>query len=340
MDHIRLGRTGLMVSRSGFGAIPIQRIPVEESSILLRKAYDNGINFFDTAHVYSDSEEKIGKALSTVRPHILLATKAMAKDAKTLKEQLALSLERLGTSYIDIYQIHNPAILPKPGADDGIYDALLAAKEKGQIRFIGLTNHRSSVAREAVESGLYDTIQFPLSSLSSQEDLELVEAARLKDVGFIAMKGLAGGLLTDARPTFTFLRNLNWPVPIWGLEKEWQLDEFLALERNPPVMDGAMEAIIARDRAELAQSFCRGCGYCLPCPAGIEINFAARVTLLMRRMPPAPYLSPAWQEKMSRIENCTECGQCRTRCPYSLDPPAMLRIQFREYRKILEANPG
>ncbi len=340
MECIRLGRTGLMVSRSGFGAIPIQRIPEVESSILLRKAYDNGINFFDTAHGYTDSEEKIGKALTAVRSNIVLATKGMAKDGKTLQEQLELSLKRLGTDYIDIYQIHNPVSFPRPGAEDGLYDVLLAAKRKGQIRFIGLTNHRIVIAREAVASGLYDTIQFPLSSLSSAEDLELVEAARRKDVGFIAMKGLAGGLLSDARPTFTFLRNINWPVPIWGIEKEWQLDQFLALERDPPVMDEQMQAIIAKDRAELAQSFCRGCGYCLPCPAGIEINFASRITLLMRRMPPAPYLSPVWQEKMARIENCTACGQCRTRCPYSLDPPTMLKTQLREYRKILEAQPS
>jgi predicted aldo/keto reductase-like oxidoreductase len=324
-----------MVSRSGFGAIPIQRISFEESARLLRKAYSNGINFFDTAQGYTDSEEKIGKALSDVRQEIVLATKAKAHDGTMLREQLARSLKRLGTDYIDIYQVHNPARMPRPGDENGIYDALLEARCKGQIRFIGLTNHHIGVAREAVESGLYDTVQFPFSSLSSQEDMDLMEASRQRDIGFIAMKGLAGGLLTNARSTFTFIRSLDWPVPIWGLEKEWQLDEFLALERNPPVMDKEMEAVIAQDRADLAQSFCRGCGYCLPCPAGIEINFAARVTLLMRRMPAAPYMTPDFQAKMTRIRDCTECGQCRDRCPYGLDPPAMLKVQLKAYEELL-----
>lgn len=331
MDYMRLGRTELMVGRSGFGAIPIQRISGDEAATLLRKAFDNGMNFFDTAHGYSDSEEKIGRALSGLRSKVVIATKGKANDRRSLLDQLELSLKRLGTDYIDIYQLHNPDKVPRKGDADGLYDALLEAKRKGLIRFIGLTNHRLPLAREAVESGLYDTVQFPLSSLSSDADLDLVEAARNADVGFIAMKGLAGGLITNARPTFAFLRNLDWPLPIWGIEREWQLDEFIALEKDPPAMDDSMRATIAKDRAELAGSFCRGCGYCLPCPEGIEINFAARVTLLMRRMPSEPYFSPAWRAKMARIDDCTGCGQCRARCPYGLDTPALLKAQLTEY---------
>jgi aryl-alcohol dehydrogenase-like predicted oxidoreductase len=340
MELIRLGRTGLMASRSGFGAIPIQRITEKESTALLLKACENGINFYDSAHGYSDSEEKIGRALSGLRPKIMIATKTPASDRKTLVEHLELSLHRLRTDYIDIYQFHNPKKIPRPGDEDGLYDALLEAKRKGLIRFIGLTNHRLPVAREAIESGLYDTVQFPLSSLASDIDVDLVEAARERDVGFIAMKGLAGGLITEARSTFAFLRNLNWPVPIWGIEREWQLDEFIALEQDPPAMDESLRATIERDRAELAASFCRGCGYCLPCPAGIEINFASRVIFLMRRMRPEPFFSPEWRSKMARIEDCTECGQCRTRCPYELDPPAILKAQLAEYRSLVKGRPG
>jgi uncharacterized protein len=334
MDKIRLGRTGLTVGRSGFGAIPIQRISVEESTRLLRAAYEGGITFFDTAHSYSDSEEKIGIALSGFRKDIVIATKSPAADGDALRRQLDLSLKRLRTDYIDVYQLHNPAAVARPGGADGLYDALLEARRVGKIRFIGLTNHRLPVAREAIESGLYDTIQFPLSSLSSEADLALLSSARERDVGFIAMKALSGGLITKAGSTFAYLRSLEWPLPIWGIEKEWQLAEFLAFEADPPPLDDAMRELIAKDRAELSGSFCRGCGYCLPCPVGIEINTAARITFLMRRARYQDYVTPEWGAKMDLIESCKNCGQCRSRCPYELDTPALLKAQLKEYREL------
>lgn len=213
MDKIRLGRTGLMVSRSGFGAIPIQRIGFDESTALLRRAFEGGINFFDTAYGYSDSEEKIGRALSGERRNIVIATKTPAADAKTLHEHLELSLSRLESDYIDVYQLHNPKTMPKPGEKSGLYEALAEVKRKGLVRFIGISNHRLPVAREAIESGLYDTLQFPFSSLSSEADLELVRAARARDIGFIAMKGLSGGLITNAASTFAFIRSTEHAVP-------------------------------------------------------------------------------------------------------------------------------
>jgi predicted aldo/keto reductase-like oxidoreductase len=335
MEKIRLGRTGLLVSRSGFGAIPIQRIPRDQSTALLRRAVDGGINFFDTAHGYSDSEEKIGEALSGLRSQVVIATKTPAADAKTLFEQLELSLRRLRTDYIDLYQLHNPKKMPAPGDGSGLYEALLEAKRKGMIRFIGITNHRRPVAAEAVDSKLYDTLQFPLSSLSSDEDVGLMRAAQAADVGFIAMKGMAGGLLTNARSTFAFLRSLNYAVPIWGIERPEELEEFIELERNPPALDAEILKTIEKDRAELSGSFCRGCGYCMPCPAGIEINVSARLMFLIKRSRFEQYLTPEWQEKMARIDGCLSCGQCAARCPYELDPPALLKKQLSGYRAFL-----
>lgn len=335
MEKIRLGRTGLMVSRSGFGAIPIQRIAFDESTALLRKAYEGGINFFDTAHGYTDSEEKIGRALSIERKNIVIATKTPATDSKTLFENLELSLVRLKTDYIDIYQLHNPKTVPKPGDGTGLYEALVEAKRKGLIRFIGITNHRLLVMREAVESGLYDTVQFPFSSLSSDADLELVNAARERDIGFIAMKGLSGGLITSAPSTFAYIRSTEYAVPIWGIERRSELEEFLALEKNPPVLDEVMRKIIEKDRAELAGSFCRGCGYCLPCPAGIEISMAARMSLLMRRMRIEPFVTQEWRNKMELIESCTNCGHCKKNCPYELDTPQLLKTQLARYREFV-----
>lgn len=178
MDKIRLGKTNLMVARSSFGALPIQRVSFEEAKKILRKAYDNGINFFDTARMYSDSEEKIGYSLSDVRKDIIIATKSHAQDKKTLLEHLQTSLRNLKTDYVDILQLHNPSTLPNPEDSEGLYAGLLEAKKKGMIRFIGITNHRINNALEAAASSLYDTIQFPLSSLSAENDLKLIEECK------------------------------------------------------------------------------------------------------------------------------------------------------------------
>lgn len=333
MDKIKLGRTNLMVSRSGFGALPIQRISFDEAKNLLRKAYDNGINFFDTARSYTDSEEKIGYALSDVRHNIIIATKSHAKDKKTLFEHLETSLKNLKTDYIDIYQLHNPKELPDPDDPDGLYSGLLEAQKKGMIRFIGITNHRLDLALEAAKSELYDTIQFPLSSLSSDEDLKLVEECKKRDIGVIAMKALSGGLITNVSTTFAFLRQFDNVVPIWGIQRELELDEFIELEKNPPALDENMWKIIEQDRKELQGSFCRGCGYCLPCPADIPIPMAARMSLLLRRSPYQKYLSDKWEEQMNRIENCTDCGHCKAHCPYELDTPELLKLMLEDYRE-------
>ena len=239
MDNMRLGRTNLIVGRSGFGVLPIQRVSFEDAKYLLQKAYNNKINFFDTARAYSDSE-RIGYALADVRKDIIIATKTHAVNKKELFEHLEISLKNLKTDYIDIYQLHNPASLPDPKDPDGLYTALLEAKSKGLIRFIGITNHRLDVAIEAAQSGFYDTVQFPLSSLSSDEDLRLIEECKKNNIGLIAMKALAGGLITNVPSTFAFLRQYDNVIPIWGIQREAELDEFLALEKNPPAIDDRM----------------------------------------------------------------------------------------------------
>lgn len=331
MERTRLGRTGLMVARSSFGALPIQRVSFDEAKELLLKAYDNGINFFDTARAYTDSEEKIGYALSEVRKDIIIATKTFASDKKTLFEHLETSLKNMKTDYVDILQLHNPAELPDPNDPNSTYAGLLEAKKKGMIRFIGITNHRIKTAMEAVASELYDTMQFPLSSLSSDVDLELIEECIKYDVGLIAMKAMSGGLITNAASTFAFLRQYENVVPIWGIQRERELDEFLALEKNPPVLDQALWEVINKDREELAGNFCRGCGYCMPCPAGIEIPTQARISLLLRRAPYQQFMQDAFRDKMELINKCIECGQCREHCPYKIDTPNLLKSQLANY---------
>ncbi len=338
MDKIRLGKTNLMVSRSGFGALPIQRVTFETAKSILRKAYDNGINFFDTARQYSDSEEKIGYALSDVRNNIIIATKSHAKDKKTLFNHLETSLKNLKTDYIDVYQLHNPKELPNPEDKEGLYAGLLEAKKKGMIRFIGITNHDIKNAVQAAESKLYDTIQFPLNSISAEADLKLIDVCKENGVGVIAMKALSGGLITNAASTFAFLRQFDNLVPIWGIQKISELDEFIELEKNPPVLDAAMWKIIQQDRAELAGDFCRGCGYCLPCPVGIEIPTQARISLLLKRAPYQKFMEDSFKEKMDLINNCIECGHCKQNCPYGLDTPNLLKRELKRYQEFYNVN--
>jgi len=335
MEKIRLGKTNLMVSRSGFGAIPIQRIGDEESTALLRAAFDGGINYYDTARGYSTSEHKIGLALGDVRGQIIIATKSGAQTGEQLEKNLETSLSELGTDYIDVYQFHNPAFIPRPGELNGLYDAALKAKESGKIRHIGVTNHRLDLAIEMVKSGLFETMQFPMSSLATDEEIELVNLCKEYDVGFVAMKGLAGGLITNAKTTFAFLRRFDNVVPIWGMQYMRELEEFLAYEQNPPVLDGQMLEIIEQDKARLSGGFCRACGYCLPCPAKINIPMAARMELLLGRADWRSLIDENGREMMRRINDCINCRHCAEHCPYHLDTPELLKSNLAYFKKFI-----
>ncbi len=337
MERVVLGKTGLKVNKNGFGALPIQRISKEDAVVLLQKAFQNGINYFDTARAYSDSEEKIGAALHEVRDQIIISTKTAAQNGEDFWKDLEMSLEKLQTDYIDLYQFHNPAFCPKPGDGSGLYEAALEAKEQGKIRHIGITNHRIAVAKEAVLSGLYETLQFPFSYLASEEEVELVELCRQKEVGFIAMKGLAGGLIHNSASAYAFMcqRQFAHVEPIWGIQREWELDEFLSYQEQAPELNEALLAEIQKDKDQLAGEFCRGCGYCMPCPAGIEINNCARMSLMLRRAPQEAWLSEEWQEKMKKIENCLHCGSCMKKCPYGLNTPELLKRNYEDYKTFL-----
>lgn len=335
MDQVLLGKTGIKVNRNGFGALPIQRITKDEAAHLLRKAYQNGITFFDTARFYTDSEEKIGYALSDVREHIYIASKTMTTKVEEFWSQLQTTLDQLNTNYLDLYQFHNPAFCPKPGDGSGLYEAMVEAKEKGMIRHIGITNHRLAVAIEAAESGLYETIQFPFSYLASEKERELVELCKNNGIGFIAMKALSGGLITCSAAAYAYFAEYDHVVPIWGIQRESELDEFLSYIKNPPLLNKELNEVIRKDREELVKDFCRGCGYCLPCPAGIDIQNAARMSLMVRRAPLSVYLNDYWKESMKKIEDCIHCDHCKNHCPYGLDTPKLLAENWKDYQTFL-----
>ena len=248
MQKIEFGSTGLVIEKNGFGCLPIQRISETEAVKLLHKACDGGINFFDTARAYSDSEQKVGAAFSGMRDRIVLATKTGAQTAEGFWRDLETSLRTLKTDYIDIYQFHNPAFCPKPGGEDGLYDAALEAKKQGKIRHISITNHRLAVAQEAIDSGLYASLQFPFSYLAGEQELALVEGCRTHGMGFIAMKGMAGGLLRDGLTAAAWMAAQENVVPIWGVQRESELDQFLQCIREGAELTDERRATIERDR--------------------------------------------------------------------------------------------
>ena len=292
MEKVILGRTGICVQKNGFGALPVQRVSLNEAKIILRKAYENGIQFFDSA--------------------------------KMLK-----------TDYIDIYQFHNPSFCPKPGDGTGLYEAMLEAKSQGKIHYIGLTNHGWEVAKEAIESDLYDTLQFPFSYLASEKEEELVRLCEEHNVGFICMKALSGGLITRSDIAYAYLLQYKNALPIWGIQKESELDEFISYQKQAPVLTKDIEEIIQHDRKELAGQFCRGCGYCMPCPQGIIINQCARMSLMLRRAPAENWLLEKWQAEMNKIKDCIHCGKCMTHCPYGLNTPELLQKNYEDYQTFL-----
>ena len=330
---MRLGKTDLEVNKNGFGALPIQRCTMDESIEILRKAYENGINFFDTAHFYTDSEEKMGNAFEGIpREELYLASKTAAETPEDFWSDLKTSLESLKTDYLDLYQFHNISFTPKE--EDELFKAMMEAKEKGMIRHIGLTTHKITLAHEALDSGLYETLQYPFSYLSGDEEIRLVEKCEKLDVGFIAMKAMGGGLIKNSKASFAFLNQFDNVLPIWGIQSLKELDEFLSYDEDTALTDELKQAI-EEDKKELGEEFCRGCGYCMPCPEGIKINTCARMSLWIRRFPTEPHLSEEWQKTMRDTENCTECYSCVDKCPYELDIPKLLKENYEDYLKVL-----
>ena len=335
MKHIILGSTGICTPQNAFGALPMQRVSTEEAISLVRTAYEGGMRFFDTARSYSDSEEKLGLAFGEDWNDIVLATKTHSKTPAEFWEHLETSLRLLKRDYIHIYQFHCAGQCYRPNDGTGMYECMLEAKAQGKIRHIGITTHKIGVAEEAIASGLYETLQFPFSYLSTERELALAEKCKEANMGLIAMKALAGGLITNAPAAFAFISQYENVLPIWGIQRPKELEDWLHFFHSPVEMNDRYAAFIQKEKTELTGDFCRGCGYCMPCPAGIEINNAARMSLMLRRAPSEAWLTEQWQEKMKKIESCLSCGQCLSRCPYELNTPELLRRNLEDYRNVL-----
>ena len=329
---MRLGKTNLKVNKNGFGALPIQRRNEKDSIEILKTAYDNGINFYDTARFYTNSEEKLGKAFKNIREDIYIATKTGMESPEEFWKDLETSLKELKTDYIDLYQFHNISFCPKK--DDELYKAMLEAKNQGMINHIGITTHKITIAHEALESGLYETLQYPFSYLSGSDELEIVKKCEKLDVGFIAMKAMGGGLLKNSKASYAYINQYDNVLPIWGIQKLSELNEFLSYNNNTKLDENLM-SVIENDKKELGNNFCRGCGYCMPCPEEINISLCARMSLWIRRFPTEPYLTEEYQKMMNETQNCLECYACVDNCPYELDIPELLKENYKDYQNVL-----
>ena len=332
MKTICLGKTGISVPQNAFGALPIQRVSEEEAVSLLRKAYEGGMRFFDTARAYSDSEVKVGKAFEGMRDKVYISSKTMATTREKFEEDLETTLTNLKTDYIDIYQLHCAARCYTE--EDDLYQCLVESKKQGRIRHIGITAHKIGVAEDIVKSGLYETLQFPFSYLASERDIALVQSCKEADMGFIAMKGLSGGLLTNSEACMAFMSQYD-VLPIWGIQRQSELDEWLGFFENEVTITKKIKNVIEKDRNELLGEFCRGCGYCMPCTVDITINQCARMSQMIRRAPSQNWLTEHWQNEMMKIDSCVNCYMCKTRCPYELDIPNLLRKNLKDYKEIL-----
>lgn len=335
MRQITLGSTGITVPQNAFGALPIQRVSMEMAVKLLRRAYEGGMRFFDTARAYSDSEVKVGEAFDGMREKVFIATKTGAKTPQEVRAQVETSLKNLRTDYIDIYQFHCADQCYRPGDGTGMYECMEELKKEGKIRHIGITAHKLYIAEEAVESGLYETLQYPFSYLSSEKEIALVKKCKEANMGFIAMKGLAGGLINRSEAAMAFMSQFDNALPIWGIQKEKELEEWLSYMAETPTMNEELTAYIEKEQKELTGEFCRGCGYCMPCPAGIMINQCARMSLMLRRAPSKAWLTPEMQAEMKKIEVCLHCNQCMKKCPYELNTPELLKKNYEDYKKVL-----
>jgi len=326
----------MMVTRLGFGGIPIQRVSEEEAIAVVKKCLELGINFLDTASGYTTSEERIGKAIKGKREGLFLSTKSLARTREDIEKHLKLSLERLGTDYIDLYQIHNVSdakaletILDPNGPRAAIEDA----KRAGLVKHIGITSHQIDVARDAVKTGLFETIMFPLNFMSYEGRDELLSLCKQHDVGFIAMKPLAGGMIDNAAIAVKYLLQFPDVVLIPGIERVPEIEEIARVFKGSREMTAGEKREMERIRQELGTRFCRRCDYCQPCAAEIPISDVLSFPNLAKRLPLVRLYTGKFAEAFVKAEGCTDCGECEERCPYNLP----IRDMMKEHVKLYQA---
>jgi predicted aldo/keto reductase-like oxidoreductase len=336
LERKRFGNTDLKISKIAMGGIPIMRLNKEDAVKLIRDIINMGINFIDTANGYGDSEEKIGEAIKIFkRNNLVLASKSAARDKKTILSHIDFSLKRLGTDYIDIYQLHGVSDkenFEKVMSSKGAYEGLEDAVSNGKIRYYAFSSHNPKIAEKMMNTEKFQVAQFPLNFIDTEPEKKLIPLARELNIGFIAMKPMGGGLLEDADLAFRYLAQFEEIIPDPGIEKIEEMEQIINIVKNPrPLMEKEKQKI-KRIKKEFGSSWCHRCGYCEPCPEGIPISSVLITQSAIKRV---DYDSVVnwWEKVIEKACDCTECRECIEKCPYDLDIPALLKENIEIWEK-------
>jgi len=335
MRYVQLGKTGLKISEVGFGGIPIIRLDTDTAVKVLRRAYEQGITFYDTANIYRDSEEKIGRAFDGMRKKIVLATKTFLRDADKATKHIENSLRMLKTDHIDLYQLHQVAQekdLLAVTAPKGALEAVTKAQKQGKVRFIGVTSHNLAMAVKLVKTGLFATIQFPFNFIEDEPKGELHSEARKRGMGILGMKPFAGGVIDNARIAIKFLRQHHDVIPLVGFDSEASVDEVVSFYGRANRVTKKDRELMGKYRVELGKKFCHRCEYCQPCPHGVMITPAMAYNIVASRMSPDVAVDFS-RVMMESVKLCEECGECEERCPYELPVQKMLKANYDLYER-------
>ena len=337
LDEAILGRTGLKVKKLGFGGIPIQRISEKETIEVIRRCYELGINYFDTARSYTVSEERVGKALEDIRDDVFIATKSNKRTKDGVLEELEISLKKLRTDYIDVYQLHNVSSnddWEKVTSPNGALEALYEARDKGKIEHLGVTSHNPAVLTKIVKENLFETIQIPFNYLSTMAEEELLPSSQKMNIGTIIMKPFGGGTFSNPNVALKFiLKNKNVDVVIPGVSNISEVEENVAISAPPYDLNTEELAIIEKDKKELGNQFCRACEYCQPCPQEIAISMVLRAETFLKRLKGTASIKDLFRDVVDEVSTCTECGECESRCPYHLPIIKMLPVKVKLIEK-------
>jgi predicted aldo/keto reductase-like oxidoreductase len=333
MKKIRLGKTGLLATQIGFGGIPIQT-PAEETAIsIVRESIDLGINFIDTSRMYTNSEERIGKAIAGRRTEVIIATKSATRTADGVAADLETSLKNLQTDFVDLYQFHNvstPEDLKALLSAGGAFDVLRKARDAGAVKHIGITSHRLSVAKEALLTGCFETVMLGLNFVNTEAADEVIPLALERDIGVIIMKPMAGGMLENPVLSFKYLRQFPDVLPLIGIARLGEMPQNLKIIEAADALTETELSEMALIKQELGTGFCRMCNYCQPCPQKIMISAIMYTEVALKRYDPEIIFKGQWDKFMQKVDDCIDCGDCEKRCPYQL--PIRERIKAATLR--------